>query len=300
MKKLDLVGQVYGKLTVLEEMAPHITPHGKKKRMWKCKCECGNETIVEMSNLRNGHTTSCGCEAGRIDYIGKKFGRLTVLKRMPNKKYQCKCDCGNICEVLIANLNNGNTQSCGCLQKEKASQLSFQDLSGEKFGKLTVIKRIKIDKPGVFYLCKCECGGTSIVSANNLKTGTTTSCGCIKSRGEEKLNNLFQKYNISFVSQYSNQHFIYPNGRLPIFDFAIFDKKNNLIMLIEYNGKQHYEYSGYGWDNQENYQKTVNRDILKRQICQDNKMKLIEIPYWNYDNLESIVLQIKEEIEDVE
>lgn len=35
MEKLDLVGQVYGKLTVLEEMAPHITPRGKKKRMWK-------------------------------------------------------------------------------------------------------------------------------------------------------------------------------------------------------------------------------------------------------------------------
>lgn len=133
---------------------------------------------------------------------------------------------------------------------------------------------------------------------SNLRNGHTTSCcGCIKSRGEEKLNNLFQKYNISFISQYSNQHFIYPNGRLPIFDFAIFNKNNNLIMLIEYNGKQHYE---YGWDNQENYQKTVNRDILKKQVCQDNKIKLIEIPYWNYDNLESIVLRIKEEIEDVE
>ena len=61
------------------------------------------------------------------DLTRKKFGRLTVIKRLNNhispkgkqySKWQCKCDCGNIVDVLGRNLNNGNTQSCGCFAKE--------------------------------------------------------------------------------------------------------------------------------------------------------------------------------------
>ena len=52
---IDLTGQQYGKLKVLE-LAVDIP--GKKKK-WLCRCECGNEIIVAGSNLRNGHTTGC-------------------------------------------------------------------------------------------------------------------------------------------------------------------------------------------------------------------------------------------------
>lgn len=57
----------------------------------------------------------------------------------------------------------------------------FQDLSGNKYGKLTVIKAInEKQKPGCHkkWLCKCECGNTTIVSADHLKKGDTKSCGC--------------------------------------------------------------------------------------------------------------------------
>lgn len=53
--KIDLTGHKYGKLTVLRI----DTDIPGKKKKWLCKCECGNETIVSGSNLRNGHTKSC-------------------------------------------------------------------------------------------------------------------------------------------------------------------------------------------------------------------------------------------------
>lgn len=58
--------------------------------------------------------------------IGQKFGRLTVLEELPERKhntrvYRCKCDCGNIIDVRKDMLKNGNTKSCGCLQREAAS-----------------------------------------------------------------------------------------------------------------------------------------------------------------------------------
>lgn len=53
--------------------------------------------------------------------IGKKFGRLTVLKIIYEKqsKCLCQCECGNQIICLVTNLNNGNTKSCGCINKER-------------------------------------------------------------------------------------------------------------------------------------------------------------------------------------
>ena len=57
------------------------------------------------------------------DLIGRKFGRLTVLERYPEKKkgyiqWVCECQCGNIIVVRSDLLKSGNTRSCGCLAKE--------------------------------------------------------------------------------------------------------------------------------------------------------------------------------------
>ena len=55
-KLIDLTGQKFGRLTVVER-------HGVKDghAAWLCKCDCGNTTVVNGRNLRNGRTTSCGC-----------------------------------------------------------------------------------------------------------------------------------------------------------------------------------------------------------------------------------------------
>lgn len=58
-----------------------------------------------------------------IDLTKRKFGRLVVIERARNAKrscvlWRCRCDCGNIVVIRSTNLRSGNTQSCGCLQKE--------------------------------------------------------------------------------------------------------------------------------------------------------------------------------------
>lgn len=61
MTGMDLTGQRYGRLVVIGESDPILYPSGHKCRMWKCKCDCGNEAVVRHGNLRNGTTQSCGC-----------------------------------------------------------------------------------------------------------------------------------------------------------------------------------------------------------------------------------------------
>ena len=56
-KYLDLVGQVFGRLTALTQ----VIPPGGGRAKWICLCECGKRTLVDTGHLRSGHTTSCGC-----------------------------------------------------------------------------------------------------------------------------------------------------------------------------------------------------------------------------------------------
>ena len=274
MRGLDLTGQRFGSLTAIRRGENK----GKYTR-WICKCDCGNETLVRTDYLRNGHTTSCGCACGRIDLTGQSFGYLTALKKIPGGKWLCKCKCGNIVEVLTYNLKNGNTKSCGCYQKERASEASFLNLVGQKFGKLTVLERVENNFYGhVCYKCKCDCGGEVVVDASNLRQGTTNSCGCIKSKGEMIINQWLQKHNINFKPQFSHPVIILESGRHPFFDFAIFDNENNLLCFIEYNGKQHYQVTG-GWNTQEAFEITQNRDAQKRNWCKKLNIPLYEIAY---------------------
>ena len=56
MKLIDLTGQQFGRLVVIQR-AKAIN----KRTKWLCRCECGNEVVVESYNLKTGHTQSCGC-----------------------------------------------------------------------------------------------------------------------------------------------------------------------------------------------------------------------------------------------
>ena len=61
-KAIDMSGMVFGELTVLERANDRVSPGGNKRIYWKCKCNCGNTTEVDGSELRKGHTRSCGCQ----------------------------------------------------------------------------------------------------------------------------------------------------------------------------------------------------------------------------------------------
>lgn len=120
-----------------------------------------------------------------IDLTGQRFGRLTVLSRAEDyvdprgrheRKWLCRCDCGNEISVNEHHLKDGHTKSCGCRK--------IKDLTGQKFGKLTVICRAedKFHKNGeriIRWHCKCECGNECDVKSNNLTSGSTRSCGCL-------------------------------------------------------------------------------------------------------------------------
>lgn len=119
--------------------------------------------------------------------IGNQFGWLTVIKRADSangrKRYLCRCKCGKEVVKIGKYLRSGATTSCGCVRSKKfrgINSRTYRDLTGQVFGKLTVINVKNFNNGHANFLCKCECGNMTIVSSGNLRSGQTKSCGCLK------------------------------------------------------------------------------------------------------------------------
>ena len=88
-KKIDLTGEIFGKLHVISQAPSRFTPKGKPITMWLCRCECGNEKVIAGQSLRRGMTKSCGCLTD-VDLSGKRVGHLLVLNQVESNKKKCR------------------------------------------------------------------------------------------------------------------------------------------------------------------------------------------------------------------
>ena len=111
---------------------------------------------------------------------------------------------------------------------------------------------------------------------------------CISSKGEIKIENILISNNIKYKSQYSFDDLRFK--KLLKFDFGIIDNENNLKYLIEFNGIQHYEFRKKLHKTEEEFEKSLYRDNLKKDYCIRNKIKLFIIKY--NDNLEEKLNEI--------
>ena len=115
--------------------------------------------------------------------IGKRFGKLIVVAQAESKSGQrrwiCQCDCGGTNIVTTGNLNSGHTTNCGCKKSP--------DLTGQVFGKLTVIGRSDRRNPRgkrttPMWECRCECGNITYKATDTLTNPDESMCQECKGR----------------------------------------------------------------------------------------------------------------------
>ena len=139
----------------------------------------------------------------------------------------------------------------------------------------------------VWWKCK-ECGYEWITSISSRNGSNKTGCPeCSQSKGEKIITKMLCN-KINYVFHYSFLDCKYKN--VLEFDFYLPDYN----MCIEYQGQQHYEpvdFAGKGivWA-EEQFKINQIRDQVKRDYCKENKIKLLEIPYWDFDNIENILI----------
>ena len=295
-KLIDLTGQYINGIKVLER---DYSVADKKRAYWKCQCKCGNVFTTRGDSLRSGHTTSCGhCPTKnqlqkienekKHNLVGQIFGRLTVIAKDEEKTgyWICECECGNIVSRRKDSLKSqGEKASCGCRKKELTSLQWSAQLEGQSFGKLKVIERVPHNELRNLWKCKCECGNIVFFPSRYLLSMNVKSCGCeSRSYGELEIRKQLQALHITFKEQYTFKDCLTENNRPIRYDFAIFDKNNNVICLIEYNGQQHYSAIDY-FGGEDKFKQQQLRDNLKRNYCLSHKIPLIEIPYTELYNL---------------
>ena len=177
----DLRGQIFGHLEPIEYL-------GKSK--WLCRCLCGSpnclkEKIIASYSLIAGRTKSCGAKTTRFkDLTGQHFGDLEVITYIGNKKWLCRCSCGNE-KVIHTNTLKTGIGNCG-----HTLDHGFIDITNQRFGKLVAEKYLGDSK----WRCRCDCGKVVDVLGQNLRrtSRSTRSCGC--STDELRVNTMLSKY----------------------------------------------------------------------------------------------------------
>lgn len=291
LKKIDLSGNKFGKLTVKKMLYNY---NGTNRTKCLCDCDCGNKNILRESyQLKQAIDSSCGC--ARKEYIrkscgkeinGLKFGKLTVVETFWEEippKVKCLCDCGNMVVLNKKDVQTGHTNSCGCLRLDTFKEINNVDHSNKEsdYG-IKIINKANKNKYGQqLWNCQCFCGKFFEELPARILNGHVRSCGClITSSGELLIEKILCNYNIPYIKQYTFPNCKSPNNYVLRFDFGIMNNNNNnnLKCLFEFDGQQHF-YPIDVFGGEEGYRETVIRDNIKNQYCKDNNIPLYRFNY---------------------
>ena len=248
--------------------------------------------IKEYKTYLQLHPEFVPIPIGKANDLSKnKYNSLQPIVRVKNLKVKntnvywlCKCDCGNYTVTNSSSLVTGHTQSCGCKQRQAVQQSCINEI-GNKYGRLTVIQKLnrRSNSRQTYWLCKCECGGFTEARGTELRNGRKISCGCVQSKGEEKIQQILLENKINFSKQ-----FTFPdlNDIQSLrFDFCIFNKDGTIALLIEYQGEQHYRNTS-GWFNKIHFEDIQRKDKMKQEYCLKNNIPLFIISYKDYNKLD--------------
>ncbi|WP_155257506.1 hypothetical protein [Rhizobium leguminosarum] len=125
-----------------------------------------------------------GVSARYKSLAGQRFGRLVAIEDVGRDTYNntlwlCQCDCGAEKTTPSVSLRSGHTASCGCLASETRGKNKFVDLTGKRFGRLTVISKGAISSSKkIMWNVRCDCGKEKAIIGASMTGGRTTSCGC--------------------------------------------------------------------------------------------------------------------------
>lgn len=208
-KVLDLTGQRFGKLTVLERLEGRLNG----SFVWRCRCDCGAVFTKEARCIKRNHARCPDCP--RIDFTGHVISRLTVLREVPaptgkrGRHFLCACSCGKEVVYSALILTVGSVRSCGCRKAEliaaaaakrratqeqrkaaaeakqalrderqrlrlerRVARDAARNITGKRVGRLVAVRQLTAG----LWLWRCDCGK----EREHPSTPSARSCGCLK------------------------------------------------------------------------------------------------------------------------
>lgn len=217
---------------------------------------------------------------------------IEVTGEYKGAHYPIKCRCkkdGKVWESFVCNLLNQSATcpTCAMEHMREIEALSTEDVKKRiEDQKLNIILLSEYKNAKESLKCKCKTHNCEyMVSPRTILYNKSSGCPlCTQSLGENKMIQLLQ----DMGHHISKQH-TFPDCRnIGLLRFDGYCKEINTA--FEYQGQQHYypvDFSGKGMEYaKEQYEKGLLRDNIKRKYCKENNIYLIEVPYWEYDNME--------------
>jgi len=259
-----------------------------------CRCKvCGTEWKASGNALLSG--TGCPhcaavkkCLKTQEEFEKELFDIspfIKVLSEYNGGKNHIKCcctSCNKTFETKPQDLLNGHLGHRCPVHHESRNKdpEQFQnELESVNSDIILLEKYVSTDKK---IFCKCKkCEHKWNGNPSDLLNGHGCPC-CNASRGEKMIHAYAKKHNIEYVPQYSPSECKYKYK----LRFDVYFPQQQII--VEYDGRQHFE-PIERWGGEESFRYVQIRDEIKNQYCLENNIKMVRIPYWEYNNIDNIL-----------
>lgn len=270
------------------------------KKKLKIKHECRNEYDVSLNNFKRGRRCPV-CQIKKnadklrldkdiiIKTVTEAGYKLISMKSYKNTsdKITVECPNGHIYDVVYNNFSFHGRRCPECYKLEYCWTHDKFKHEVEKINPyIEIVGRFNKLADKVSVICK-SCNHQWEALAFPLLYGT----GCPRckiSKGEKRIEQYLIHNNFKYEMQCKFDGLKYKQKLA--FDFCV--RVNAKLVLIEYNGRQHYELVNFGTTDEKAkkcFKDGQIRDNMKIEYCKKNNYKLITIPYWDFDNIEEIL-----------
>ena len=275
--------------------------NNRTKINFKCN-ECENKWNTLPASILSGNgCPKCGLIKAKntikwditTDEFIKKINpdflqKITILSEYNGVKnlIKVKCNhCKNEWDSKPLYLKKGyGCKICGHLNRVKKITITHDDFEKKinlvHNNEINLLSEYKGNNHEIKFICNnCD----KISKKNRAKNLLSRGCpNCIFSKGEKKIQTILEENKISFIREYKINTLKDANNLR--FDFAILDNNGELLHLIEYDGKQHFEPVKI-FGGEKRFLDQIKKDKMKNEYCNNNNIKLIRIKYSDIDKI---------------
>ncbi|MDM0478650.1 hypothetical protein QTH27_12765 [Clostridium perfringens] len=274
------------------------TEYNFKKTKLNFKCECGNEFSTFWTEFTIGNKRQCNdCglrkqgESSRktditfrkevFDLVKSEYSLLSKYEKSSLKVKFKHNNCGNVFLMTPNSFLRGQRcPKCSGIIK-KTTEIFKQEIFSAVGHEYTLLGEYKSNRTKTL-IRHNKCNYNWEVRPDDFLKGQRCP-KCQHTKGEQVISKWLDDNNFNYKSQYRIKEC--RNKRPLPFDFAIFDRENELKLLVEYDGLLHFKKT------------TLNNDLKQQQLhdkikncfCKENKIELLRIPYWEFNNIENIL-----------
>lgn len=258
------------------------------------KCPNGHEYTVTFSNFKN-QSQRCPYCYGNAKYTIEEvreyiesFGYELLSKEYKgsNSPLIIKCPQGHVTDTITYSRFKLGCRCKKCADEKRGDnkKLSYEEVKGYIESFEYKLLSTEYEKSNKKLLIQCNKKHEPyLASWNDFQQGCRCPY-CNESKGEKRIEEFLNINNISYIPQYRFKDCKFKNT-LP-FDFYLLDYN----VLIEYDGEQHYKIKDI-FGGLDGFVDRIIRDTIKNEYCKKNNIKLIRIPYWDFNNIEKIIVK---------